>query len=210
MGLISRHSNAPFSDGETLSGTELEQDFATAFDEFNGNITNINIKSSAAISGTKLANTSITDSKILSDTLTTSKMAASAVTKHHVSINASYGNITISQASLIDWTSITGATLTPGSTSDMIMMDLTFHYDAASSDASNDLVVGWRVDSTDYDNIVLSTPTSGNNEVVVHSSYSVVAPGTSSIVIKPRHRYNGTETLAVGHVIFRCFILPGK
>jgi len=210
MGLVSRHGNSPFANGEELSGTELEADFNTIYNDYNGSIDNGNIASAAAIAGSKLSNTSVTDAKMTANTLTTASMAASAVTKHHVSINSSYGNITTSQASLIDFTSITDATLTPGATTDMIMMDLTLHYDSAASDTSNNLIIGWSINGTDFDSVMESTPTSGNNDVCVHSSYSIIAPATTSMVIKPRHRYNGTETLAAGHVIFRCFILPGK
>jgi len=210
MGLISRHANAPFADGETLSGVELEQDFATVYDEFNGNIENSNISSSADISGTKLADTSITNAKLQSDSMTVAKMAASAVTKHHVAIDTSFGAVTTSQASLIDFAGLTSATLTPGSTSDMIMMDLAFYYAASANDTSNDLVIGWDVDGTPYDTVMSTEPVLASGNISVNSSYAVVAPSATSIIIKPQHRYNGTATLTIGHLIFRCFILPGK
>lgn len=210
MAIISRHANAPFENGETLSGVDLENDFDTIYVEFNGNIDNSNIASGAAIDGSKLAAVSVANAKFIADTLTTAKMAASAVTKHHVSLSATYGAITTSQASLIDWTGITSATLTPGSTSDMIMMDLTLHYSAAANDTSNELIIGWSVDGTPYDSVIASEPVLASGDIVVHSSYAVAAPSATSIVIKPQHRYNGTQTLTAGHVIFRCFILPGK
>lgn len=210
MGLISRHSGAPFANGETLSGSDLEQDFSTIYDEFNGSIDNANIASGANIAGSKLATNSIPNSKLISETITLDKMAAATVPKHHVDTIASYGSLETGNATLVDWTGLSSASLTPGSVNDTIFMDLTFHYSAASDDLSNDIVIGWSVDGTDYDSVIASTPVADRNDVVVHSIYAVTAPDTDSMVIKPRQRYNGSETLTVGHVTFRCFILPGK
>ncbi len=114
MGLVSRHAGAPFADGETLSGTDLETDFATIFDEYNGGTDNANIASGAAIVGTKLASATLTDGLFVPDTLTIAKMAASAVPKHHFAVDTSFGPVTTSQATLIAFAGLTSATLTPG------------------------------------------------------------------------------------------------
>lgn len=56
------------SDGETASVTELSQQITTIVDEFNGNIDDDNVKASAAIDGSKIADDSITNAKLLSST----------------------------------------------------------------------------------------------------------------------------------------------
>jgi hypothetical protein len=212
MGVIARHSGAPFSDGDILDGTDdLEADINAIVTEVNGSLDNANIASGAAIDGSKLANTSISGDKLSLNTITVSKMAASAVPKHHVDTVSSYGNLETSNATLVDWTGLSSASLTPGNSGDVILMDLTFHYDAAADDASNPIVVGWSVDGVDYDSVIESTPVAANNETVVSSTYAVTTPSSgSAITIKPRQRYNGTQTIAVGFVFFQCTILPGK
>lgn len=61
MGLIN-FSN--IQDGTTIDANDVNGPFNTIYDEFNGNITNANIASNAAIAGTKLADDAITASKI--------------------------------------------------------------------------------------------------------------------------------------------------
>lgn len=73
MGIINK-SNKPsggtdWQDGDIVSdsGSEnLNTDFNTIYNEFNGNIENANIKASAAIAGTKLAAGAITDTQVSS------------------------------------------------------------------------------------------------------------------------------------------------
>ncbi len=210
MGLVSRHANAPFANGETLSGTELESDFATIYDEYNGSIDNSNIASGAAIVGTKLASATLANSLFIADTITTSKMAASAVPKHHVAVDTSFGAVTTSQATLIAFAGLTSATLTPGSTNDLILMDLTFSYSASANDTSNDLIIGWSVDAAETNDVIASEPVLASGNIVVHSTFAATPADTNSTVMLPMHRYNGTATLTINYLVFRCFILPGK
>ena len=81
MGTISRHANAPFVDGETLSGTDLEADFAAAFSAINGNIEDANVKAGAAIDASKLLDASIATGKFANTAVTFAKIAANAATK---------------------------------------------------------------------------------------------------------------------------------
>jgi hypothetical protein len=212
MGYVSRHSGAPFANGEVLDGTaDLEVDINAIVTEINGNLDNSNLAAGAALDGSKLADASIPGAKLVDSTVTIAKMAAEAVPKHHVAAVASYGSLETSNATLVDWTGLTEASLTPGSTSDMIMMDITFSYDAGADDASNAIVVGWSVDGAETDSVMASQPDGDAGNVVVHSSFAVLAPSSgSAIVIKPMQRYNGTGTQTVGYVLFRCSILPGK
>jgi len=210
MATVSRHSNAPFVDDEVLTGTDLEADFNTLYVDYNGNITNANVAASANISGSKLANNSLVNGKMAASTLTVASMTAAAVPKHYVDIVTS-GMFVKSQVSLIDWVGLTAAVLTPGSTDDMIFMDLSVSYDAAGNpvEATN-VTLGWNVDGTDYDSVVVQEVVPGNNDSFLHSSYAIVAPAATSMTIKPRYRYAGTKVVNHNRLVFRCFILPGK
>jgi len=73
MGIISRANGAPYIDGETLSGIELEGDFNTIYSEFNGNIDAANIKD-GAITTAKLGATGITQAKLASGAATASEV----------------------------------------------------------------------------------------------------------------------------------------
>lgn len=61
MGLIN-FSN--ITDGTSIDANDVNNPLNTIYDEFNGNITNANIAAAAAISGTKLADDSVTGVKI--------------------------------------------------------------------------------------------------------------------------------------------------
>lgn len=58
MGIISRHSGAPYQDGQVLSAADLEADFGAIFDEFNGHITTPNI-ADGAVTTPKLGSLSL-------------------------------------------------------------------------------------------------------------------------------------------------------
>ena len=63
MGIITRHANAPFADGEILAGTDLEHDFATVYDAFNGSISSANL-ADLAVTTAKLAANAVTQGKM--------------------------------------------------------------------------------------------------------------------------------------------------
>lgn len=206
MGTISRQAGAPIADGETSSGTEMEAEINTLFVVINGNIDNANVNATAAIAGTKLADNTVTNAKILADTILVAKMAAAAVPKHYVEIDAAPGTWTTG-TSLADLTGMTGAVLTPGSTDDMILMDVAITF---TSGAAGDVAtIGWSVNGTDYDDQAVITVLNGRQTFV--SNYAIAAPAASSMTIKPRHkRDTGTETWTINNTVFRCWILPGK
>ena len=78
MGLISRHSGAPYQDGETLAGADLETDFGNVYGLVNGNIEAVNIKD-GAVATAKIANGAVTQAK-LDGTLTASTVVDGAIT----------------------------------------------------------------------------------------------------------------------------------
>jgi hypothetical protein len=164
MGTIVRHGNFPFADGEVLVGAELEQDFATIYTEFNGNIDNANIKSGAAIDGGKLAAASVGTTEMEADAITVAKMAAAAVP-----------NVP----------GITQASLTPGSTSDLIQCWLTVTVDFTSGTSSYH--IGFSVDGTDSDPVGEFTVDDSTPRTWTFS-YAVAAPSAgSALAIKPRY-----------------------
>jgi len=63
MGTITRHAGAPFQDGETLAGADLESDIAGAYDAINGNIDTVNLKNNA-VTTAKIANGAVTQAKL--------------------------------------------------------------------------------------------------------------------------------------------------
>lgn len=72
MGIISRHANAPYQDGEVLVAADLETDIQGLFTEFNGNIDTANLKD-GAVTSTKLASGAIDASKIADGTASASE-----------------------------------------------------------------------------------------------------------------------------------------
>ena len=217
MATVSRHGNAPFANGETLSGTELEADFNTIYTDYNGNIKNANIASNAEIGGTKLGNNTITSAKMLTDTIEIAKMAASAVPKFHV--DTSISTTWTTGTSLTDITNCTDATLTPGSTNDMIFMDICLTISEGSISSAGDLTLGWHINGTDFDNIhthyfddaVALTGFAGRKHQI-YSTYMILAPATTSMTIKPRHKRSTSSSgaISIDNGVFRCWILPGK
>lgn len=95
MGIISRQPGAPYQDGETLAGADLEGDFATIYDEFNGNVDTANIADDA-ITTAKILDGSVTQAKldgtlvatVADDSVSTAKIQALAVTEAKIAANA--------------------------------------------------------------------------------------------------------------------------
>jgi hypothetical protein len=214
MGTIVRHGNFPFADGEVLVGAELEQDFATIYTEFNGNIDNANIKSGAAIDGGKLAAASVGTTEMEADAITVAKMAAAAVPKHHVSTATGTTTFTTS-SSFVDVPGITQASLTPGSTSDLIQCWLTVTVDFTSGTSSYH--IGFSVDGTDSDPVGEFTVDDSTPRTWTFS-YAVAAPSAgSALAIKPRYlKDSGAGAgrfIGASPFINRMFVvslLPGK
>ena len=206
MGLVTRHSAAPFAHGERLEAVDLELDFATVYDLVNANIDNANIAAGANISGTKIASASITNGQVALATLATTNLAPAAVPKHH----ADYSSVSTSwtaSTSLADMTQFAGVALTPGATTDMIFMDICLQVDPS---ATGDLIMGFSVNGTDYDDITTFSVTSTWGNRIFFSTYALLAPATTSMTIKPRHKVANSGAATIDSGMFRCWILPGK
>lgn len=226
MGIVSRHAGAPYLNGETLSGTDLETDFDNIYDEFNGGIDNDNVSPTADISGskllvnsvagTKLTDNTVTNAKMLADTVTTAKMAASAVPKGYVSSATGSGTALAGGTTFEDVPGITSATMTAGSTSDLIMLD--FSGSLIVIAGAKQYAFGFSVNGTDTPDLaVVDLPDS--QQIQIHAAWAVAAPATTAIVLKPRiRRVSGTGGSALyygptaGGVtrVFRVLIVPTK
>ena len=114
MGMITRHTGAPFADGEVLAaGAEgdpdgLEFDMGAFYAEFNGAADDVNFKTGADLSGTKLllnslalakvANSAIDATVFLDDSIEDSKISDTAITDDKIAANA-LSNQTLKTAS---------------------------------------------------------------------------------------------------------------
>jgi hypothetical protein len=88
MGIISRHANAPYQDGEILSGADLETDIQGIFTEFNGNISAANIADSA-VSTAKIAANAVIQSKMTSGAASASEAQVAA----DIALTAAYQTV---------------------------------------------------------------------------------------------------------------------
>jgi len=87
------------SDGETIDAADYNTPITTIVSEINGNLDNSNIASGAAIAGSKLANTSVTDSKIDWSTLQANMLSAtngSIITPTNSSQNLAANGLSLS------------------------------------------------------------------------------------------------------------------
>ncbi len=209
MATITRHPNEPFTDGETASTTQvaLEADFVTLYADFNGNMTNANFKASANIPGSKFKDGTIDEDRVTASTITLDSIVVGAVPKHYFTTGS--GTLVKAQLTLADIPGITAAVLTPGSTNDMIFMDVSVTYSASANPMDADTItIGWHVDGTETDNVMV-IGVDAANEQPFSSSFSVQAPSATSMTIKPMYKHLEQKTVTVD-VEFRCFILPGK
>jgi hypothetical protein len=76
------------SDGETIDASDYNTPINTIVNEFNGNIDNNNIKSAAAIDGSKIADASITPNKLDLD------VGSATVTTSETTTSTSYTDLT--------------------------------------------------------------------------------------------------------------------
>lgn len=211
MTQAARHTNAPYVDGETLAGADLETDIANAYAVINGSIDDGNIASGANISGTKLADNSVANAKLVADTVTTAKMAASAVPKAYVS--ASTAGVTLGTTTAwSDVTGITPATLIVGNVGDFIILDFNTSLSLVP-EAPFD--IGFSVDGTD--NGVSSRVPQLVSAGPVSAHYVVAATATGAIVLKPRTKMvtavPATDAVAIdatARTQFSALIIPIK
>ena len=95
MTTVTRHAGAPYVNGETLQGPDLETDISNIVSVVNGSIDNANIATAAAIAGSKLADASIATAKIQDGAITGVKLAANVATNLQVTgVTTAQVNIT--------------------------------------------------------------------------------------------------------------------
>lgn len=96
MGLIS-FSN--IADGTTIDGSDVNVPMNTIYDEFNGNIDSANLKD-GAVTGAKIASTTITPDKVAGPTAVTSDSAITPlVSARGIVVTALAANLTINAPS---------------------------------------------------------------------------------------------------------------
>lgn len=95
MGTITRGTKSvggtAFQAGSKAKAAEVNTDFDTVYSEFNGNIDNANVKASAGIDGSKLADGTVATAKLANDSVDNTKLKDSvavdgdrAVTTDHI------------------------------------------------------------------------------------------------------------------------------
>lgn len=131
MGLISRHSDFPYADGETLNGPDLEQDISGAFNEVNGSLADVNVKAGADIAGTKIADGTVTDAALVTSTLQVGKVAAGAFSSHGFAED--FSTITSVTAS---WANVLTADITTGAGPGPVLIFSTIIYAFVATSAS--------------------------------------------------------------------------
>ena len=200
MPIKTREASAPITAGETGAAADVENEFVKLFDLQNGNIDNSNISASAAIVGTKLAANTIADAQVTASSLTTTSMAISAVTK------VSFNSVTTAAAALtastsfVDVPGISTVTLTPGSTSDIVVMELQITTEPLAS-AQTSHRFGFNIDDGTGDVDVAIIGVNGltvqrpQTRVIRHS---MLATAASVTVYKPIYRFHAGT--ASGHL----------
>lgn len=216
MGVITRESSAPITDGEDLEAATVELEFAKIFTLMNGGIDTTNLSATAALVGTQLADGTIPSGKVTASTLTTAQMAASAVPKASVETADISGTMTTS-ATLIDVPTVSSITLTPGSTNDIVTMMLSVSI-GPTGGAACEYNWGFNIsDGTGDVEVGVSTMNTTRADNTYTFMYAMTATTAVSTVYKPRYKKNsgtaGTWQSALGldHTcLFHVAITPMK
>jgi len=193
MGIISRHPGAPFSSGETLDGTaDLEVDINNIVTEVNGNLNDANI---SALSGDKITSGTIP------------RAALTNTANGNVQRANNTGAVTTS-TSYIDLASITGITLTPASSADIIMLHLMVHMNVLY-----DTVFGFSIGGTEYDAGYIGT----TGLQAAQTFWAMPAGSVSSLLCKPRAKrgtaggdngYNTGSPALDYNTLFMAWLIP--
>lgn len=91
MGIIARHPDAPFVDGEVASAAPIEADFATIFAEVNGNLGTANL-ASLGVTTDKLAAAAVTQAKMTDGAASASEAQVETGAVGYP-VSTSYGNV---------------------------------------------------------------------------------------------------------------------
>ena len=195
MGTVTRHPGYPYANGELLDGTnDLEVDFNNIVTEINGNLDNTNIASDANIVGTKLKDDTVPTGKMQDDAITTAKMATAAVSSYGLTTATGATNLDASSDIVFhDIEGLSALTITPGSSSDLLVMQFT----GAVKNANNlALAFTVSINGSDEDSFALAYENEGATttyNVPVTWTFFKVAGTTSALSIKARYRRTGSS-----------------
>jgi hypothetical protein len=190
VAVISRESSAPIVDGEEHFADSVELEFQKIFALVGtsgaGTMDTANFSRNANIVGTQFANTTITGAKFASDTIQTGKMIEAAVPKAAFEVANNSGNMTGSGFPQ-DVDGISTATLTPGSTNDIVTMSLAVTI-GPDAQAFAQYAWGFNIDDGTGDVIIgVSEFTGANSEMTRVYRYVMTATAASATVYKPRY-----------------------
>lgn len=216
MGVITRESSAPITDGEDILAADVENEFAKIFTVINGGLDTTNLDPAAALVGTQLADGTVPNGKITASTIATSQMAASAVPKHGFSNFDNTGDLTES-TDLVDMPGVSSITLTPGSSNDVALLTLSVSVGPVAGDA----IYAWGFNISDGTGDVLTGLTTLSATVNRDNTWTiqhVMNPlSSTSTVFKARYKMLGTvkgqwvSTLGLDHTCsFHVLINPMK
>ena len=191
MGLISRQGTAPIESGDLADAAEIEAEFDTLFSEINGNLNDANIVSGANISGTKLADNTVTNAKLADSTITTAKIASETILQgdlaqtalsriFFVTDNTSYN---ITEGAYEDVDGLT-ATATSIAASDWVCVDAVMHINNSGTAQS---LMTVSIDGTDQTDAA-AVMTIGASARQVYS-WTFQATATSHVLVM---RINGS------------------
>jgi len=194
MGIIKRHSNAPYASGETIDGTvDLEADVNAFVTEFNGNIEDVNIKSTGAnIPPASVGTGAITSDKLLPSSVTTRALASVAgFTSEDTT------DLLTTSGTLVDMPSISSITTTPAADTDIIIATFSCTIYDLSATEFNSYVFTFSVDGTDLDALFVAHIDTETKVVPVTYTWSQAAgAGTAGnpIAVVPRYlKRQGTD-----------------
>jgi hypothetical protein len=194
MGRVSRHAGFPFADTETLTGPDLEHDIGGLINEVNGRLDDTNVDASAGITAAQLKQLTITDREIEPNTITTAQMAAASVGDSDFNEDNTLRALTTDTSTYQTFTGLAALSVTPGSTSDKILIGCQFCLWHPTASAESTYSFLFDIDGTD-DTSTVFWARFGRQDHRNFTGWSVIdAPGTSAVAITLQHRLEGGDT----------------
>lgn len=207
MAIASRHGGAPFADGETLSGTDLETDFANVYAQVNGNLDNSNVANNAGIDGTKLLTNSIPATKLVSSSIALSKLAAASVSKYALTYATTSDAIANSGAGWHSVEGINAQTIVPGNIGDLVVcyfQGTVTHVGATQTRMQARFSVGGVASD------VSGAVDVSGGRLTLSTLWAFAATSTGSLSIQPQYNQVIGETGTWGSRLFLALVIPVK
>jgi hypothetical protein len=200
MTIKTREASAPITDGEGISAADVENEFVKLFALQNGDIDTTNISATAGILGTQMANNTIAEAQVTASTLTTASMAASAVIKSSFNTSTNAAGPLTTSLTMVDVPGASSITLTPGSTSDIVVMELQIATISIGGSALH--AFGFNIDDGTGDvemGLVFGDSNSTSFPKTSTIRHVMTATAASSTTYKPIYRYTNSGTDATTH-----------